>query len=122
MVAGVELRTGRMPHDHDPALADERPAPVHVEEVAEPEARHQDGVHDGVHVVGADVGQPHGEDVGLALDVDALLRPDVGRGEGVDGLHLARLHRRHGVRRADGLEDLSGRRVGTLDSAADEAA
>ena len=79
VVAGVELGPGRVPHDHDAALAHQRPAPVHVEEVAQPEAGHQDRVHDGVHVVGADVGQPHGQDVGLPLDVDALLGPDVRR-------------------------------------------
>ena len=50
-------------------------APVEVEEVAEAEAGHQDRVEDRVDVVGTDVGQAHGQDVGLALDDHALLAP-----------------------------------------------
>ncbi len=56
-----------------PPSRTERLAAVEVEEVAEPEAHHEDRVHDRVHVVGADVGQPHREDVGLALDRHEVL-------------------------------------------------
>ena len=57
MVGGVELPPGRVAQDHHPALTHERPPSVEVEEVAEPEARHEDRVHDRVDVVGADVGE-----------------------------------------------------------------
>ena len=95
VVAGVEGPRRGMAHDDHAAVAHQGLAPVHVEEVAEPEAGHQDRVHDRVDVVGADVGQPHGEDVGLAFDLEQLLRVDVLGGAGVHRLHLAGLHRGH---------------------------
>ena len=75
----MELPRRGVAHDQHAALAHQRLAPVEVEEVAEPEAHHQDRVHDRVHVVGADVGQPHREDVGLALDRHEVLLEHVAR-------------------------------------------
>ena len=68
MMDGVEFPVGRMPHDHHAAFPHERLASVEVEEIAEPETHHQDRVHHRVDIVRADVGQPHRQDVGLALD------------------------------------------------------
>ena len=99
VVDGVELPRRGVAHDHHAALAHQRPAPVHVEEVAEPQAHDQDRVHHRVDVVGADVGQPHRQDVGLALDRDQLLAEDVLGGDLVHGLDLAGLHRRDAVGR-----------------------
>ena len=50
-------------------------------------------------VVGADVRQAHGEDVGLALDLHEVLREDVLQRAGVDGVDLAGLHGGHAVGR-----------------------
>ena len=108
VVDRVELPRGGVAHDDHAALADQRLAPVEVEEVSEPEARHQDRVEDRVHVVGADVGEAHGQDVGLSVDLHPLLIPDVLGGQRVHGLDLAGLHRCHPVGGLDRVEDLPG--------------
>ena len=105
VMPGVEGPGRRVAHDHHAALAHQGLAPVEVEEVPEPQTRHQDRVHDRVDVVGADVGQPHGEDVALALHLDQLLRVDVLGGAGVHRLDLSGLHRGHLVGGANGVED-----------------
>ena len=51
----VELPRHRVEQDRDPALAHERLVPIHVEQVPEPEAVHQDRVQDRVHVVRPEV-------------------------------------------------------------------
>ena len=74
-----------------------------------------------LHVVGADVGEPHGEDVGLALDLDPLLGPDVGGGDGVDRLHLAGLDRGEAVGRLIDCRIWRASRAGVRARAADVA-
>ena len=105
VVDGVELPRRGVAHDDHSALPHQGLAPVEVEEVAQPQAHHQHGVHDRVDVVGTDVGQPHGEDVGLTLDRHHVLAMDVVEGAGVHGLDLAGLDAGGRVRRADGVED-----------------
>ncbi len=104
----VELVGRRVGENHHAPLAHERLAAVLIEEVAEARAHDEDRVHDRVHVVGADVGDAHGEDVGLALDLDELLVVHVLRRDLVDGLDLAALDAGHLVRRFDAVEDLAG--------------
>ena len=94
-----------MGKDGHAALAHQRLPPVQVEQVAQAHAHDQDRVHDGVDVVGTQVGESEDDDIGLAFDVDQLLAVDHGRGGGVHGLDLAGVHARHGVRSLDGLED-----------------
>ena len=108
VVARVELPRRGMAHDHHAARSDQRVPPVQVEVVAQAKAGDEDGVHHRVHVVGTDVGQPHGEDVGLALDLDQLLAVDVLGRHRVHGLDLAGLHAGHLVGRPDRLEDATG--------------
>ena len=111
MVHRVELPAGRVAHDDHPALAHQRATPVQVEEVAQPEAHHQDRVHHRVDVVRADVGQPHGEHVGLALHRHQMLGQHVGRGALVDRLHRAGLDRGHLIGRQPPVEHApAGRR------------
>ena len=107
VVHRVELPRRGVAHDQHAALAHERLPAVHVEEVAEPEAHHEDRVHHRVHVVRADVGQPHREDVGLALDRHELLREHVLGGDLVHRLDLAGLHRGDAVGRLPAVEDLA---------------
>ena len=106
MVDRVEVPRRRVGHDHHASLAHERLAPVQVEEVPQPGAHHEDRVHDRVHVVGADVGDPHREDVGLPADLDELLLVDVLCGDLVHRLDLTGVDAGHLVRRLDRVEDL----------------
>ena len=107
VVDRVEVGLRRVGHDHHPALADERLAAVEVEVVPEPGAHHEDRVHDRVHVVRADVRDAHGQDVGLALDLDELLAVDVLRRHPVHGLDLAGLHAGHLMGGLDAVQHLA---------------
>ncbi len=69
----MELLVRRVRHDHDAAFLHERLSPVHVEEVAEAHAHHEDRVHDRLGVVRTDERNAHREDVGLALHLDEML-------------------------------------------------
>ena len=109
MVYRVEFPRRGVRHDHHASRAHQRLAPVQVEEIPEPQAGHQDRVHDRVDVVGAQVGQPHREHVGLALNPHEVLAIDVLERHPVDRFDLARLDRRQSVRRADATENAPGR-------------
>jgi hypothetical protein len=108
MVHRVELVRCRVGHDHDAALAHQRHAAVEVEVVPQPEAHHEDRVHDRVDVVRPDERDAHRQDVGLALHLDELLLVDVLGGDLVHRLDLAALDAGHLVRRFDRLEDVAG--------------
>ena len=96
----VELARDRVREDHHAALAHERDALVEVEEVAEPHAHDEDRVQDRVDVVRADVGQPGGDDVGLAADADRLLGGAALERDLVDRADRAGGHAGHRVGRA----------------------
>ena len=89
-----ELVGHRVEDDHRAARPHQRLVPVHVEEVAEPQAVHEDRVHDRVHVVGPEVGQAHDHDVALPVHLDELLLVQRGEGALVHGLGLAGVARR----------------------------
>ena len=92
VVDGMELLVGRVRHDHDAALSDEGLSSVHVEQVPEAHAHHEDRVHDRLGVVRADERDAHREDVGLAFDLDDVLVVHVLEGALVDGLGEPGLH------------------------------
>ena len=108
----MELPGNRVIHDDDAARLHERHVPVHVEEVAEPQAVHQDRVHDRVHVVRAEVGESEHEHVGLSPDLDQLLPVQVLEGALVDGLDLAGVDPGELVRGLDPAVELSARSWG----------
>ena len=74
VVHRIELVRARVRDDHDAAVAQERLVPVHVIEVAERHHLHEQRVERlRVHVVRRDVRDAGDQDVGLALDLDAVL-------------------------------------------------
>ena len=96
VVQRVERVRHRVVQDQRAALADERLPPVHVEEVAEPQAHREHRVHDrAVDVVRAQVRQAEHEHVALALHLDQLLAVHVLDRALVHRLDRTGLHRRH---------------------------
>ena len=107
VVHRVELPRGGVAHDEDTTLTHQRFAAVHVEEVAEAQAHHQDRVHHRVDVVGADVRQAERQNVGLAFDGHEVLLEAVLQGDLVHRFDVACLHRREFVGRLPAVEDLA---------------
>ena len=103
----VEFPRHGVVQDHHPAGAHQRLAHVHVEEVAQPQALHEDRVHDRVDVVGADVGEPHHHHVRLAVHLHQLLAVHRREGLLVHGLGLAGVNPGDAVRRLDPSEHLA---------------
>ncbi|CAB4549899.1 unannotated protein [freshwater metagenome] len=94
----VELIGGWVRHDQHATLANHRLALVHVEEVAEPQTHHQNGIHDRVDVVGAHVGKAIQHNVSLAFYRNELLLVDLGSGQFVNRFNLAGMHRGERIR------------------------
>src|SRR3954463_12081066 len=87
---GRELPRNGVVEDQHAALADDRLADIHVEEVAEPQARGEDRVHHAVDVVGTQIRQAEDADVTLTVDLDELLA--------MHALERLRVHRLDGTR------------------------
>ena len=103
----VELVSGGVGHDDDTTFTHEWFVAIQVEEVAKACAHHQDGVHDGVHVVWANKRNTHGENVGLTLHLNKLLAIHVCCGHLMNCFHFTGLNARHLVRSLNGLENIA---------------
>ncbi len=101
MMLGMELVAQRMADDHRAAGPHQRLSAVHVEQVADPGALHEDRIHDRVDVVRTDVRDADDQDVGLSLDRDCVLLEDLGQRLFVHRVGLAGPYAGHAVGRGD---------------------
>ncbi|CAB4723496.1 unannotated protein [freshwater metagenome] len=109
----VEALVERVVEDHRSSAPHHRVVAVGVEVVAQPHAGREDRVHRAVDVVGPEVGHPHHQHVGVAVDLHELLAVHLLQRALVDGLDLAGVDAGQAVGRPQVVEELVPQPVGS---------